>query len=133
MTNVREIRVAQLRVALREFHNNQSKLAERLGKSPAQVSQWLSGYRTINEDSARGIERKLHKPAGWLDTPSDAVPPPAQASEPAAPFNVRPPWPFKALDESAVCALPETDILRIESWLLLLMAQTGMETKRRSA
>lgn len=43
------------------------RLAKRLGKAPAQISQWLSGYRTIDEDTARDMERKARKPAGWLD------------------------------------------------------------------
>lgn len=42
-------------------------LAVRIKKSPAQISQWLSGYRTITEETAREIEHNAGKPKGWLD------------------------------------------------------------------
>jgi transcriptional regulator with XRE-family HTH domain len=46
-----------------------SRLAARLGKKPAQISQWLSGFRTIEEGTARDIERKAKKPHLWMDQP----------------------------------------------------------------
>lgn len=52
-----------------------SELAEKLGKSPAQVSQWANASkdsktgkpRSISARTAREIERKLGKPEGWMD------------------------------------------------------------------
>lgn len=44
-----------------------ARLAKRIGKSAAQVSQWLSGYRTIDDESARAIEQSAGKPCWWMD------------------------------------------------------------------
>ena len=65
------------------------RLAARIGKSPAQVSQWLSGYRRIEEHTAREIERKAGKPPRWMD---DVAAPAAglAANEPAAPYAAAP-------------------------------------------
>jgi hypothetical protein len=51
------------------------KFAAMIGKSPAQVSQWINGSkdsktgkpRSIRPESLRLIEDALGKPAGWLD------------------------------------------------------------------
>lgn len=69
MLQVKEIRVARLRMALTECAGVKSELARRVQKQPAQISQWLSGYRTISEDTAREFEQRLRKPPGWMDTP----------------------------------------------------------------
>lgn len=44
------------------------RFAARIGKAPAQVSQWLSGYRSIEDDSAREIERRLRLPRWTMDS-----------------------------------------------------------------
>lgn len=64
---IRDVRLARLRLLLREEKEKRTALAARIKKSPAQISQWLSGYRTITEETAREIERNAGKPKGWLD------------------------------------------------------------------
>lgn len=66
--DIREIRKEQLAALLGEqTPPKKSNLARLLRRSPSQVSQWLSGYRTITEESAREIERNARKPERWLD------------------------------------------------------------------
>lgn len=65
---------------------SQRALAERIGKSPAQISQWINGSkdsktgrpRSMDRNTAREIERLFPKPEGWMDQPLDE----AGASEP---------------------------------------------------
>lgn len=64
---IRDIRLAQLEVLLAEHGHKKAALATTLKRSPSQISQWLSGFRTITEDSAREIEANARKPRGWLD------------------------------------------------------------------
>jgi len=77
--SLRDVRLAQLRVLLKEEKEHRTKLAARIGKSPAQLSQWLSGYRTITEETAREIARKAGKPFRWLDNAADTSDPPSSA------------------------------------------------------
>lgn len=58
----------------REF-GSQALLAEKIGKSPAQLSQWKNASlsatgreRAMSSDIAREIEDKTGKPRGWMDT-----------------------------------------------------------------
>jgi transcriptional regulator with XRE-family HTH domain len=88
MTDIREIRVAQLQRALKEAGGKKAELARAIGKAPAQLSQWFSGYRTIEEDSAREIERKLRKPHGWLDSLDNPNPGPPHLRETPAPYGL---------------------------------------------
>lgn len=70
----REVRRLNLKLLVDMF-DLKKDFAERIHKRPAQVSQWLSGYRTIDEESAREIERALRKPLHWMDIPQvDAYP-----------------------------------------------------------
>jgi transcriptional regulator with XRE-family HTH domain len=56
---------------------SQAKLAERIGKAPAQISQWLNASkdsktgkpRAMDRDTRRELERKCGKPEGWMDQP----------------------------------------------------------------
>lgn len=56
---------------------SQTALAAKLGKSPAQVSQWINASkdsktgkpRSMDRSTAREIERKCGKPDGWMDQP----------------------------------------------------------------
>ncbi|WP_245911185.1 LexA family transcriptional regulator [Neisseria iguanae] len=50
-----------------EFGDNQAEFARAIKKAPAQVNQWLNGYRNIGDGVARNIEEILNKPARWLD------------------------------------------------------------------
>ena len=49
------------------FDGNQAEFGRAIEKSPAQVYQWLSGYRSIGDGMAHHIETKLSLGAGWLD------------------------------------------------------------------
>jgi DNA-binding transcriptional regulator YdaS (Cro superfamily) len=54
---------------------NQQKLSERIGKSPAQISQWLNAStdsktgkpRAMSRNMARELEHACKKPVGWMD------------------------------------------------------------------
>lgn len=69
-----DIRVENLLFLIRE-HGGQKELAERIQKSPGQVSQWATRApnsatgqpRTIGHKSARQIESALALPTGWMD------------------------------------------------------------------
>ena len=70
--NVKDIRVARLRELLDapQFgKGKQTVLAKKIKKAPAQISQWLNGTRTMEEDSAREIEKHAKLKPGWLDEP----------------------------------------------------------------
>lgn len=71
--DLKEARLAQLLVLLAEEKGKKSALAKTIKKKPAQVSQWLSSYRTISEDTAREIEAAYKKPHGWLDQRRSSV------------------------------------------------------------
>lgn len=74
VSNIREIRLQRLLELLDEHKGVKKALAATIGKAPAQVSQWVSGVRTITEESAREIEKMARKPLGWMDMqPSEHV------------------------------------------------------------
>lgn len=99
---IREIRRARLLQLVQEQagRGKQRRLAEIIGKAPAQVSQWINRTRTITEDIAREIERSTHRPHGWMDrdpaapsaTGDYTVAPPPTARE-ATPIRTPPPTP----------------------------------------
>ena len=70
------------RLALLEVEaGSQTALAESIGKSPAQVSQWKNASvstsgreRAMSSDIAREIEHKRGKPRGWMDQPTAPAP-----------------------------------------------------------
>ncbi len=79
MKPIESIRQENLRTLANDL-GGQARLAERIGKSPAQISQWLTGTkmpsgkpRSVSSESAREIEKILDLPNNWMDTPSDAV------------------------------------------------------------
>lgn len=86
---IEEIRRARLKMLEAEC-GSVNELASRIGKSPAQVSQWKNASisargreRGMSSDTTREIEDKWPKPRGWMDaavryTASDAGDPIAQ-------------------------------------------------------
>jgi hypothetical protein len=74
MTTIDEIHRENLKLLASEA-GGKSILAELLGKSASQVSQWLNGSldsktgkaRGIRPSSCRMIELALGKPVGWMD------------------------------------------------------------------
>lgn len=74
---IEETRLSRLLILKEEF-GSVAALAEVLGMSnPSQLSQWINRSpdsktgkpRSINSASARDIEKKTGKPAGWMDQP----------------------------------------------------------------
>lgn len=74
MLTIDEIRRMNL-AALRDQFEGVKQLADVVGVSESQMSQWLNGSadsktgraRGMRSDSARRIEKKTKKPDGWLD------------------------------------------------------------------
>lgn len=67
-----------LRLIDDDFGGNQTAFAAAVGLKPPQVNRWVSETasekRRITEGSARHIEERCHKEAGWLDV-ADLVEP----------------------------------------------------------
>ncbi len=74
MKTVEEVRRENLARLVAEA-GGVARLAERLGRSPSQISQWLNASldsktkkpRTISGRSARLIEARVGKAKGWMD------------------------------------------------------------------
>lgn len=64
-----------------EEEGSQAALAEKIGKAPAQISQWIRALpdsktgkpRSMSKEVAREIEGILGKPPGWMDQPIGGV------------------------------------------------------------
>jgi DNA-binding transcriptional regulator YdaS (Cro superfamily) len=93
VTTIDQIYRDNLRLLVKEA-GTQDALAAAIGKSPAQISQWINASkdsktgkpRTLARATAREIERKRGKPEGWMDqphaeTPVAAVSPVEQAAD----------------------------------------------------
>ena len=74
---VADIRREKLRQYIKENFRTRAEFAEKIGKSPAQVSMWFmkknEGKRDIGEKLAREIEKKLGLPKYWMDQRHDEV------------------------------------------------------------
>lgn len=49
------------------FNGSQTDFSRAIKKSPAQINQWLNGYRNIGDAVALNIEKSLGLPQGYLD------------------------------------------------------------------
>lgn len=71
--DVKELRRAHLERLLDTepgpSHGKRARFARRIGKSATQLSQWLSGYRSLDDETARGIEAKVGLARWTLDLP----------------------------------------------------------------
>lgn len=65
------------------FDGKQAALARAIGRSPAQIHQWLSGHRMIGNGGVRLIEMALGLPMGWMDTQDDLPSKEDEAAKPA--------------------------------------------------
>lgn len=82
MQKIEETRRARLRQLVADY-GTQAKLSEKIGKAPAQISQWINASkdsktgtpRVMDRTTAREIEKALKKPDGWMDQPPDEVAP----------------------------------------------------------
>lgn len=88
MKPVDAIRIENLAKLIKQ-HGGQRKLADDLGKAPAQISQWITQApnsrtgtpRAMASTSAREIETALGLPHGWMDHEHSEV------SEAPAPYT----------------------------------------------
>ena len=79
--NSAEIRRANLATLIAEA-GSQRALSDLTGLAPAQISQWATAApnsrtrtpRNISDDSARMLEAKMSRPAGWMDHDHSQVP-----------------------------------------------------------
>lgn len=62
------------------FNGSQAEFARAIGKAPAQVNQWMNGYRNIGTGAAAHIEATLSLPRGWLDSKEEFRQPESNAS-----------------------------------------------------
>lgn len=78
MPDTRDTRLANLRALLAAEpgpdRGRQARFAKRIGKAPAQLSQWLIGYRTIDDETARHIEGRLGLERWALDAGQNPIP-----------------------------------------------------------
>lgn len=79
-----------------EEAGSQAALAEKIGKAPAQISQWIRALpdsktgkpRSMSKEAAREVEARVGRPSGWMDQPisqavsSDEI----AAAHPSIPF-----------------------------------------------
>lgn len=76
MKKIEDTYRARLALLVKEC-GTQKALSERIGKAPAQISQWINGSpdsksgkpRTMDRQTAREIERLMGKQEGWMDQP----------------------------------------------------------------
>ena len=144
--NIKDIRKLNLKlIQYGEFENVQARLALRIKRSASQVSQWYIGYRTITEDTARDLEQKCNKPAGWLDVERRelwATLPQDDGVTIHAPVNVAQirdagaagsgkGWPHTALSEWQWNGLNEDERLQIEAAMLAAYAQVMRQRRER--
>jgi SOS-response transcriptional repressor LexA len=80
MKTVEEIRRLKLAALIAEA-GNQSMLSDKIGKAPAQISQWLNASinsktgkpRVMSNAIARELEQKMGKPHGWMDQQDTSI------------------------------------------------------------
>jgi transcriptional regulator with XRE-family HTH domain len=66
MSGVRSFRRVNLGNLIARY-GGQRAFAERVGLSPAHVSQIMTGRRNVGDQVARRIEQALNRPPGWMD------------------------------------------------------------------
>lgn len=70
-----EVRKERVRELINErFNGKKIEFATAIGKSPAQVSHWLTDQRVIGNGVASDIEKALDLPRGWLDDAAAGLP-----------------------------------------------------------
>jgi len=97
MENIRVVNVKGL-IASERFGGNQAEFARAIGKSSAQVNQWLTGHRNIGDGSAANIEEALDLPRRYLDqvhneyaaaeNPGGNTNNPSTVKEPQTPYSI---------------------------------------------
>ena len=70
------------------------------------INQMISGHRKIGERAARALEKRCHRPEGWLDQPL-----------------VQPEPRSITFDKKLVAKLPEEDVQLIETFIDMMVAR----------
>lgn len=88
MKTIEETYREKLKILANEF-GGQNGLSKVIGKSAAQISQWINASpdsktgkpRSLKSETAREIERLTGKPHAWLDQPFETLPLPPEDTE----------------------------------------------------
>jgi hypothetical protein len=83
LRSIQEIRFARYQEAITEFskrwsekrlpeHGRLSRFARYTDNDPRYLSHINNGRKSIGDETARKIERRMKKPAFWMDTPPDS-------------------------------------------------------------
>lgn len=86
----------------KRFNGSQAEFARAIEKAPAQVNQWLNGYRNIGNGAAAHIEGVLSLPRGWLDSKESI----RQPESDAIPLGKIEEWDSKTLLSADDCEVP---------------------------
>jgi len=123
MNTAEEIRRYRLALLEKEF-GSQVELANKIGKSPAQISQWKNaskysgenskGRRAMSRKTARYIEDRTNKPYGWMDEP---IPLPETSEEGPAFLSI--------IDEIDIPHIQEHDYITLDLLNVKAAAGTG--------
>lgn len=79
MVNTKETRLEWLKRLIDAYpgpdRGKKARFAASVGKAPAQISQWLGGTRSIEDETAREIEKRLGLARWTMDAQHDASAP----------------------------------------------------------
>lgn len=67
MKTIEQLNIEKLNELIKRM-GSKAEFSRFIDKSPAQLSQWVSGYRNIGTSTKRDIEDKFNLPSGWFDT-----------------------------------------------------------------
>lgn len=103
------------------FDGNQAAFARAIKRSPNQVNQWLTGYRSVGDGAARNIENMLGLGNLWLDGKESAAQPQLAAVQPAP------------LEEQVVNLLAEMPSYYADAWLDKVKGHAAMQRAEKRA
>lgn len=102
------------------FEGNQAAFARAIKKSPNQVNQWLTGYRSVGDGAARNIENMLGIGNLWMD-----------GKEPGAPSIVAaPPLPLEEQVARLLAGMPD---YYAEAWISKVKGHADMQRAEKRA